>query len=46
MNTSINASLGTEQEELNGVAFIEAYNFPIASGIDSLYYFIESNGVE
>ena len=44
MNTSINAPLETEQEELNGVASIEAYNFPIASGIDSLYYFIESNG--
>lgn len=43
MNTTINAPLGTEQEELNGVASIEAYNFPIASGIDSLYYFIQSN---
>ncbi len=44
MNTTLNAPLGTEHEELNGVASIEAYNFPIASGIDSLYYFIESNG--
>ncbi|ADR32761.1 hypothetical protein Sulku_0093 [Sulfuricurvum kujiense DSM 16994] len=43
MNTSINAPLGTEQEELNGVASIEVYNFPTASGIDSAYYFIESN---
>lgn len=43
MNTSINAPLGTEKEELNGVASIEVYNFPIASGIDSLYYFIQSN---
>lgn len=38
------APSGTEQEELNGVASIEAYNFPTASGIDSLYYFIQSNG--
>lgn len=43
MNTSVNAPLGTEQEALNGVASIEAYNFPTASGIDSLYYFIQSN---
>lgn len=44
MKTSIKAPLGTEQEALNGVASIEAYNFPTASGIDSLYYFIQSNG--
>lgn len=43
MNTSIKAPLGTEQEELSGVACTQAYNFPIASGIDSIYYFIESN---
>lgn len=30
-------------EHLTGVASSEAYNFPTASGIDSLYYFIESN---
>lgn len=43
MNTSIKAPLGTEQEELNGVAYIGAYNFLTASGVDSAYYFIESN---
>lgn len=43
MNTSINAPLGTEHEELNGVANILAYNFPTASGVDSAYYFVESN---
>jgi hypothetical protein len=43
MNTSINAPLGKEQEDLNGVTSIEVYNFPTASGIDSLYYFIQSN---
>lgn len=43
MNTSVNAPLGTEQEGLNGVATSQAYNFPTASGIDSVYYFIESN---
>jgi|GEM_PF-727560 len=43
MITSVKAPLGTEQEGLNGVATVEAYNFPTASGTDSLYYFIQSN---
>lgn len=44
MITSTIAPLGLDNnEQLNGVASVEAYNFPTASGIDSLYYFIQSN---
>lgn len=43
MNTSINAPLGTEQEEQNSVALSESYDFQTIGGVDSLYYFVESN---
>lgn len=38
------APLGLDNNELpNGVALKESYNFPLVAGIDSLYYFIQSN---
>lgn len=44
MKTSIIAPSGVDNNEnVNGVASTLAYNFPTASGIDSLYYFIQSN---
>jgi len=43
MNTSNTAPLGTEHEGLNGVSPLGDFNFATASGIDSVYYFIQSN---
>jgi hypothetical protein len=38
------APLGLDNNELpNGVALKQSYDFPLVAGIDSLYYFIQSN---